>query len=243
MDQKTRTLREWPTTWWQQFSVLLRRGLKERRHESFSGSQIGQVVGVALLAGLLWWQSNISHLQDRTGLLFFMSEFWGFFSLLQAIFTFPRERKMLEKERSSGTYRLSSYFISKIVAYLPMELALPTIFVTITYWMAGLQPTVGHFFHTLLVLLLSVLVAQGMGLALGALVMDGKKAAVLASVLMVSFQLAGGFFVQHVPAFIAWINTSPSSTTHTSSCWGLSTRKVTLTHVIVGFAWLEISQA
>ncbi|PQQ07581.1 ABC transporter G family member 9-like [Prunus yedoensis var. nudiflora] len=32
---------EWPTTWWQQFSVLLRRGLKERRHESFSNSQIG----------------------------------------------------------------------------------------------------------------------------------------------------------------------------------------------------------
>ncbi|CAB4289201.1 unnamed protein product [Prunus armeniaca] len=145
---------KWPTTWWQQFSVLLRRGLKERRHESFSGSQINQVVAVALLAGLLWWQSNISHL---------------------------------------------------IVADLPMELALPTLFVTITYWMAGLKPTAGHFFHTLLVLLLSVLVAQGMGLALGALVMDQKKAAVLASVLMVSFQLAGGFFVQHVPAFIAWI--------------------------------------
>ncbi|VVA41706.1 PREDICTED: ABC transporter [Prunus dulcis] len=196
---------KWPTTWWQQFSVLLRRGLKERRHESFSGSQINQVVAVALLAGLLWWQSNISHLQDRTGLFFFMSEFWGFFPLLQAIFTFPQERKMLEKERSSGTYMLSSYFISRIVADLPMELALPTLFVTITYWMAGLKPTAGHFFHTLLVLLLSVLVAQGMGLALGALVMDQKKAAVLASVLMVSFQLAGGFFVQHVPAFIAWI--------------------------------------
>ncbi|XP_021833984.1 ABC transporter G family member 9-like [Prunus avium] len=196
---------KWPTTWWQQFSVLLRRGLKERRHESFSGSQINQVVAVALLAGLLWWQSNISHLQDRTGLLFFMSEFWGFFPLLQAIFTFPQERKMLEKERSSGTFMLSSYFISRIVADLPMELALPTLFVTITYWMAGLKPTAGHFFHTLLVLLLSVLVAQGMGLALGALVMDQKKAAVLASVLMVSFLLAGGFFVQHVPAFIAWI--------------------------------------
>ncbi|KAI5311976.1 hypothetical protein L3X38_041149 [Prunus dulcis] len=196
---------KWPTTWWQQFSVLLRRGLKERRHESFSGSQINQVVAVALLAGLLWWQSNISHLQDRTGLLFFMSEFWGFFPLLQAIFTFPQERKMLEKERSSGTYMLSSYFISRIVADLPMELALPTLFVTITYWMAGLKPTAGHFFHTLLVLLLSVLVAQGMGLALGALIMDQKRAAVLASVLMVSFQLAGGFFVQYVPAFIAWI--------------------------------------
>ncbi|XP_021808246.1 ABC transporter G family member 9-like [Prunus avium] len=200
-----KSLAKWPTTWWQQFSVLLKRGLKERRHESFSGLQIGQVVAVALLAGLLWWQSNFSHLQDQTGLLFYVCEFWGFLPMLQAIFTFPQERKMLEKERSSGTYRLSSYFISRIVADLPMELVLPTLFVTITYWMAGLKLTAVHFFHTLLVVLLSVLVAQGMGLALGALVMDQKKATVLGTVLMVSFLISGGYYVQHVPAFIAWI--------------------------------------
>ncbi|CAN6558068.1 hypothetical protein EV1_007628 [Malus domestica] len=196
---------KWPTTWWQQFSVLLRRGMKERRHEAFSGLKIGQVLAVALLVGLLWWQSDIAHLQDQIGLLFFMSGFWGFFPLFQAIFTFPPERKMLEKERASGTYRLSSYFMSRIVADLPMELVLPTLFVTITYWMAGLKPSAANFFHTLFALLLSVLVAQGMGLALGALVMDQKKATVLASVIMLSFLLAGGYYVQHVPAFISWI--------------------------------------
>lgn len=134
-----------------------------------------------------------------------MSGFWGFFPLFQAIFTFPPERKMLEKERTSGTYRLSSYFMSRIVGDLPMELALPTLFVTITYWMAGLKPTPLHFFHTLFVLLLLVLVAQGMGLALGALIMDLQSATVLGSVIMLSFLLAGGYYVQHVPSFIGWI--------------------------------------
>ncbi|KAM5585927.1 ABC transporter G family member 9 [Rosa sericea] len=196
---------KWPTTWWQQFTVLFRRGVKERKHESFSGLKVGQVVAVALLCGLLWWQSDTSHLQDQIGLLFFMSGFWGFFPLFQAIFTFPPERKMLEKERTSGTYRLSSYFMSRIIGDLPMELVLPTLFIIITYWMAGFKPTPVNFFHTLLVLLLLVLVAQGMGLALGAVVMDQKSATVLGSVLMLSFLLAGGFYVQHVPAFIAWI--------------------------------------
>lgn len=56
---------KWPTTWWQQFSVLFKRGVQERKHESFSGLKIGQVVAVALLCGLLWWQSDISHLQDQ----------------------------------------------------------------------------------------------------------------------------------------------------------------------------------
>ncbi|XP_039072226.1 ABC transporter G family member 9-like [Hibiscus syriacus] len=203
LENKTRA--KWPTTWWQQFIVLLQRGVKERKHESFSGLNIAEVIIVSVLAGLLWWKSNISHLQDQIGLLFFIAGFWGFFPLFQALFTFPQERMMLQKERSSGMYRLSSYFISRIVADLPMELILPTVFITITYWMAGLKPTAFNFMHTLFVLLFSVLVSQGLGLALGAMVMDLKSATILGSVIMLTFFLAGGFYVQHVPPFIAWI--------------------------------------
>ncbi|KAJ9153615.1 hypothetical protein P3X46_027040 [Hevea brasiliensis] len=196
---------KWATTWWQQFTVLFRRGVKERKHQSFSGLKIGQVLVVALLAGLIWWQSVTSHLHDQIGLLFFYSVFWGFFPLFQAIFTFPQERRMLAKERSSGMYRLSSYFMSRMISDLPMELVLPTIFVTITYWMTGLKRTAQNFLQTLSVLLFNVLAAQGLGLALGAVVMNQKSAAVLGSVIMLSFLLAGGYYVQHVPPFMGWI--------------------------------------
>ncbi|GMI63659.1 ATP-binding cassette G9 [Hibiscus trionum] len=202
---ENKTLAKWPTTWWQQFIVLLQRGVKERKHESFSGLNIAEVLLVAVLAGLLWWKSDISHLQDQIGLLFFIAGFWGFFPLFQAIFTFPQERMMLQKERTSGTYRLSSYFVSRIIADLPMELILPTVFITITYWMAGLKPTAVNFMRTLFSLLFSVLVSQGLGLALGAMVMDLKSATILGSVIMLTFFLAGGYYVQHVPPFIAWI--------------------------------------
>lgn len=141
----------------------------------------------------------------QIGLLFFMAGFWGFFPMSQAIFTFPPERKILAKERASGMYRLSAYFMSRIIADLPMELALPTIFLTIAYWMSGLKPTAGHFFLTLLALLLSVLVSQGLGFALGALVMDQRSATTLGAVIMLAFLLAGGFYVSNVPGFIAWI--------------------------------------
>ncbi|KAJ6950250.1 hypothetical protein NC651_004038 [Populus alba x Populus x berolinensis] len=195
----------WATTWWQEFSVLLIRGVKERKHDSFSGLKIGQVLAVAFLSGLLWWQSDVSHIQDQIGLLFFYSGFWGIFPLFQAIFTFPQERRMLGKERSSGMYRLSSYFMSRIVSDLPMELVLPTIFLTITYWMAGLKGSPGNFFLTLSVLLYSVLVAGGLGLAIGALVLNRRSATVTGSVIMLSFQLAGGYYVTHVPTFISWV--------------------------------------
>ncbi|VYS58583.1 unnamed protein product [Arabidopsis thaliana] len=195
----------WPTSWWMQFSVLLKRGLKERSHESFSGLRIFMVMSVSLLSGLLWWHSRVAHLQDQVGLLFFFSIFWGFFPLFNAIFTFPQERPMLIKERSSGIYRLSSYYIARTVGDLPMELILPTIFVTITYWMGGLKPSLTTFIMTLMIVLYNVLVAQGVGLALGAILMDAKKAATLSSVLMLVFLLAGGYYIQHIPGFIAWL--------------------------------------
>ncbi|KAI3435068.1 ABC transporter domain-containing protein [Psidium guajava] len=195
----------WPTTWWQQFTILLRRGIKERKYQSFSGIKVVQVMIVAFICGLLWWQSEASNLQDKIGLLFFYSSFWGFYPLFSAIFTFPRERLMLEKERSSGMYRLSSYFVSRTVGDLPMELILPSAFVVITYWMAGMKPTVANFLCTLFVLLYSVLVAQGLGLAIGATVMDQQSATILGSVLMLAFLLAGGYYVQNVPPFIGWI--------------------------------------
>lgn len=197
--------KQWSTTWWEQFKVLLQRGLKERRHESYSGLRIFQVMSVAIISGLLWWHSDISHIQDQVGLLFFFSIFWGFFPLFNAIFAFPQERPMLIRERASGMYKLSSYYFARTVGDLPMELILPTIFVTITYYMGGLKPSPLTFLLTLAIVLYNVLVSQGLGLALGAILMDVKQATTLASVTMLVFLLAGGYYIQHILPFIAWL--------------------------------------
>ncbi|KAL5553536.1 hypothetical protein UlMin_040937 [Ulmus minor] len=196
---------EWMTSWWEQFKVLLTRGLKERKHESYSGLRIFQVMSVSLLSGLLWWHCDTSHIQDQIGLLFFFSIFWGFFPLFNAIFAFPQERPMLIKERSSGMYRLSSYYFARMAGDLPMELVLPTIFVTVTYWMGGLKPSLVTFVLTLLIILFNVLVSQGLGLAMGAILMDVKQATTLASVTMLVFLLVGGYYIQTIPAFIDWL--------------------------------------
>ncbi|KNA04764.1 hypothetical protein SOVF_196690, partial [Spinacia oleracea] len=196
---------KWPTTWWQQFSVLLERGMKERRHEFFDLLKITQILVVAFLVGLLWWQSNITHLQDQVGLIFFSNGFWGFIPLMNAIFAFPPERMVLAKERSSGMYRLSSYFVARMISDLPMELILPTVYTIITYLMGGLKYKMTCFLYYLFSQLLGIMVAQGLGLALGAIVMDHKAATTLGSVLMLTFILAGGYYVQHIPAFIKWI--------------------------------------
>lgn len=64
-------LGRWRTTWLQQFSLLLRRCVKERRHESFSSPRVARVLVLAFFAGLLWWQSDPANIQDRVSDAFF----------------------------------------------------------------------------------------------------------------------------------------------------------------------------
>ncbi|KAL2904931.1 ABC transporter G family member 21 [Bienertia sinuspersici] len=112
---------------------------------------------------------------------------------------------MLIRERASGMYHLSAYYLARMVGDLAMELILPTIFVSITYCMGGLKPSPFTFLATLSIILYIVLVSQGLGLALGAILMDVKQATTLASVMMLVFLLAGGYYIQHIPPFIAWL--------------------------------------
>ncbi|KAL2348745.1 hypothetical protein Fmac_002745 [Flemingia macrophylla] len=199
------TPEQWCTSWWHQFKVLLQRGVRERRYEAFNRLRIFQVVSVAFLGGLLWWHTPESHIEDRVALLFFFSVFWGFYPLYNAVFTFPQERRMLIKERSSGMYRLSSYFLARTIGDLPLELALPTAFVVIIYWMGGLKPDPITFILSLLVVLYSVVVSQSLGLAFGAILMEIKQATTLASVTTLVFLIAGGYYIQQIPPFIVWL--------------------------------------
>nr|XP_025634735.1 ABC transporter G family member 22 isoform X2 [Arachis hypogaea] len=200
--------REWGASWYEQFSILFWRGIKERKHDYFSWLRITQVLSTAIILGLLWWQSdtkNIKDLQDQAGLLFFIAVFWGFFPVFTAIFTFPQERAMLSKERAADMYRLSAYFLARTTSDLPLDLILPVLFLLVVYFMASLRLSATPFVLTILTVFLCIVAAQGLGLAIGATLMDLKRATTLASVTVMTFMLAGGFFVQRVPIFISWI--------------------------------------
>ncbi|GMY14386.1 ABC transporter G family member 22-like isoform X1 [Fagus crenata] len=200
--------RQWGASWWEQYSILFCRGIKERRHDYFSWLRITQVISTALILGLLWWQSDCNSpkgLQDQAGLLFFIAVFWGFFPVFTSIFTFPQERAMLNKERAADMYRLSAYFVARTTSDLPLDLILPVLFLLVVYFMAGLRLSAGPFFLSMLIVFLCIVAAQGLGLAIGATLMDLKRATTLASVTVMTFMLAGGFFVQRVPVFISWI--------------------------------------
>ena len=58
------------------------------------------------------------------------------------------------REHFNGMYRTDVYYISKQLAELPVFIVVPTIFVAVFYWMAGLNPDVDRFFVAIAIMIL-----------------------------------------------------------------------------------------
>ncbi|MEW5318870.1 MAG: hypothetical protein WDW38_010054 [Sanguina aurantia] len=207
----TSTDEKWGASWPQQVSLLASRSLKTRRFTALSTQKVLQLLAVAVLSGLFWFQlggSSIDSIQgiaDIGGLLFFAALFIAFTQMFQAIFTFPAEVDMIIKERQSGMYRLSAYYIARVGSELPMDLSLPTLFMVIVYFMTGLRLDAGAFFANLFTTLLVVLVAQSYGLAIGAFISDAQSAQTVATIFTLGLMLVGGFYVAVEPVWISWM--------------------------------------
>ncbi|KAK8600389.1 hypothetical protein V6N12_050243 [Hibiscus sabdariffa] len=128
---------------------------------------------------LVMVESDISHLQDQIGLLFFMLGFSAIFPLMKAIFSFhlpTRTNDATKRTIISFHYNhILDVWSETYIAKLPSH-------ITVLY---------------------RILVSQGVGLAIGSLVMDLKAVIILCLVMI--FLLIGGFFIQHAPSFISWI--------------------------------------
>lgn len=117
---------------------------------------------------------------DVAGYFFISLTFLGFTVLFSSIFTFPVEKEIMLKERKSGMYRLSSYYCATMITDVPLALLYPLLYVVISYWMAGLKKS-ADFVLFILVIFLDVLVAQSVGLDIGALFLNLQKAQVAAA--------------------------------------------------------------
>jgi len=199
---------KWPTSFSRQFATLAKRAWLNSRGSHISYLRLGETLAISAVCSMLWWRipRTAAALEDKTGLVFFTAIYWSFYALFSELLTFPAERSVIRKERGSGAYRLSAYFLSRSVADVPARLLMPSLFICIVYWTTNFMPDAGAFFATWSTLLLHCVVFMGMGQLVGSLILDFEKALVTSAVVNLTFMLVGGFYVSGIPAWVAWAN-------------------------------------
>lgn len=122
-------------TWFTQVHILLGRTFQEQfRQKSILITSIVQTIIIAILIGLVYLKIGTGQpsIVRREPALFFCAVNQGIFGALMVINSFPVERTLTLRERASGTYYASAYFIAKIVAETLIQLPVPVLFVSET---------------------------------------------------------------------------------------------------------------
>ncbi|KAJ1968931.1 hypothetical protein IWQ62_000945 [Dispira parvispora] len=200
----------WALPWVKEFYVLTKRCWTATiRSRILIFAAAGQALLMTLLMGFVFFQMdrNQSSIQNRIGLLFFLPINIMFSVVMPMQSVFSLEMAVMARERSGGTYRISSFYLAKFITALPFSLLFNALYSTGVYFLANLQYEVDKFFIYFALILLLVVVATSFGMATGALFPNIQMSQIMAPLLIVIFLLFGGNLVNvdDMTPVLSWI--------------------------------------
>uniref|UniRef100_T1KQ16 ABC transporter domain-containing protein n=2 Tax=Tetranychus urticae TaxID=32264 RepID=T1KQ16_TETUR len=196
---------KWPTSFWTQCKVLMQRNFHQSRGRMLSKLNWIQAIVLGVITGLMWFQipRQESSLNDIRGWMFFATSYWQLFALFGTLVSLPPEKEVVNKERASGCYRLSAYYIAKLLGDLPSIVALPTAFYFISYPMFSFY-SITLFIVQWFFFILNSVVAQTMGFVIGVTTGNLEVSMTISALYSMSTNLFGGFYSNMVPSWLTW---------------------------------------
>eukprot|EP01037_Dinobryon_pediforme_P020148 gene20148-20697_t len=154
--------------------------------------------------GIGFSQRNI---QDRIGVLYFILVNQSFGPLVGMLNIFPAEKKIVNREIVSGAYLASSYYLSRVLAEIPLQTVNTVVYCSIIYWSIGLNRKPDRFLIFLVIVVLTALCSMSIGLSLSAFSPTAVVANALGPPFLIIFILFGGFYINvaSLPPGSQWV--------------------------------------
>ncbi|KAM8878856.1 broad substrate specificity ATP-binding cassette transporter ABCG2d isoform 2-T2 [Spinachia spinachia] len=170
-----------------------------------SVAQLGVNVFLALVVGAIFFgvKEDQSGMQNRMGVLFFIT-INQCFSTVSAAELFIMERKLFVHEYTSGYYRVSVYFLSKILADIALRTITSVIFSGVVYFMIGLKSTAASFAIFTLTVTLVAYTATALTMAISANQSIVALANIYMTITFVFMMIFSGLLV-NLPSMKAWL--------------------------------------
>ncbi|XP_068445183.1 broad substrate specificity ATP-binding cassette transporter ABCG2b isoform X2 [Clinocottus analis] len=200
---------DYATSFLYQLRVVCGRTVRNSlRNPQTSYAQLALNIFFAILVGLIYYQMPLTlpeALQNRSGAFFFLI-INMVFGNLSAVELFIVERAIFIHENSSGYYRTSVYFLSKIFADLIPNRIIPIfVFSAIAYYMMGLKPSSVAFLCFALNMSLVSLAGVGLAFLVSASVSSFAMANILVALPFVFMMVFGGFLV-NLNSMLNWLS-------------------------------------
>ncbi|XP_045904151.1 broad substrate specificity ATP-binding cassette transporter ABCG2b isoform X3 [Micropterus dolomieu] len=193
---------------YQMHVVCGRTVLNTLRNPQTSYAQLALNIFFAILVGLIYYQMPLTlpeALQNRNGAFFFLI-LNMVFGNLSAVELFINERAIFIHENSSGYYRTSVYFLSKVFADLIPNRIFPIFaFSIIAYYMMGLKPAFEAFMCFALTMCLVSLAGVSLAFLASASASSFGMANILIALPFVFMMVFGGFLV-NLNTMLSWLS-------------------------------------
>uniref|UniRef100_A0AAY4C1R1 ABC transporter domain-containing protein n=1 Tax=Denticeps clupeoides TaxID=299321 RepID=A0AAY4C1R1_9TELE len=196
------------TSFCHQFSWVLHRTFRNLMlNPQTSFAQIAVTLFLALIVGAIFFGvgADQSGIQNRMGALFFITTNQCF-SALSSAELFITERKLFIHEYISGYYRVSVYFLCKILSDILTLRTVPAIvFSLVAYFMIGFKAAPDSFFVFMLTVALVAYTATAMTMAISA---DQTVVAIANIFMTISFvfmMIFSGLLV-NLPSIAGWLS-------------------------------------
>lgn len=206
---RTRTI-TYHTGFFTQFKWVLKRTFRNLLlNPQTSVAQVMVTFILSLVVGAIFFdvQLDDSGLQNRFGALFFITVNQCF-SSMSAAELFITERKLFTHEYISGYYRLSVYFLTKILSDILTMRTIPAIiFSCVAYFLIGFKLNVGTFFLFMLTVALVAYTATSMAMAISADQTVVAIATIFMTIICVFMMIFAGLLVSipSIPTWLSWL--------------------------------------